>query len=379
MNDERGIGVDVAGTLARRAAAWPGPVVLSADRVIAAGRKLAVRRRAAAAAAGVAALGVAAAGVGVVAHELRGAGGTAPVRLDVVRGGAIEPAGGPPVPLPAGAAVRALTRLPAGGWLVRYRPDGAGADELARLSAAGTLTALGAVRDARASADGAHVALLGPAGPVRVLRLSDLAPVANLVVRPAPAAPVELARFAGDWLALRSPAGGGAVAVRLWNYRTGVVRDGGASAAFDLAAGWIARRIDGPAWPADGACLQVVPVAAVEPGSGLCHPRLRVAGAPLRLSPDARWLTAPAADDAGAGPPGPVLLRVADVRAGRWQPVAALSAGDEVVQWVDAERYLVRRAAGRYVVCDAAAACRPLATPDSGSPVIAAAPGLGDL
>ncbi|HEX5740624.1 MAG TPA: hypothetical protein VFY17_03605, partial [Pilimelia sp.] len=202
--------------LRRQAARAVGAAGLPADRVVRAGRRAARRRRLLGGTAGGAAVLAAVVGVAAVvdgsvlrraadapaAHRAVGGadapraadgafdrpagdgGGTAgdgepapaplaagPARVDVARGDAITPADRSPVllPLPVGARLDAVTRLPAGGWLVRYAgPDGR--RWLARASAGGALTRLGQVAAARLSSDGAHLAVraAGDGPPLRV-------------------------------------------------------------------------------------------------------------------------------------------------------------------------------------------------------------------
>jgi hypothetical protein len=296
-----------------------------------------------------------------------GAVPVAALGLDVVAGAGnlIVPAEGAEftVPLPAGHGIRGAVRVP-GGWVLDSYLDSQGPDGgfwMWFVPTGQRPTSLGRLYgNYRVSRDGRRLVVAGSdeAFAVSAYELPSLRKVAEVRIEgPGPF----VSGVAGDWAVLRDASGDpGATRAYTWNLRTRQLR--GTDAKVNILGvtddGRVLRRVyQGQR----RGCVDLVAVADLPTVelTGLCSAAM---GALIRwaeLSPDGTWVLM--ATDASERP---VWVRTADLRAGRWRPVASeLPTGSSALFWDTAGTVLVRVDEYEFYRCRPTRACERLAVP----------------
>jgi hypothetical protein len=154
---------------------------------------------------------------------------------------------------------------------------------------------------------------------------------------------------------LQDPSGDGTpTRAAVWNFRTGSLQTTGA----DISAWGMSD--DGHALRGVGGCVDVVPVTDSLPvaRTGWCG---KASGG--RISPDGRWasLDVPSADEQETST---VLVRAADLRAGRLSPVATFGP-DEIdgLFWLTGDTFVVQTPQAGFLRCEAGDSCTAIAVP----------------
>jgi len=358
----------------------------SADDIVAAGRSAVVRRRtvaAASVAAGVVVLLVVA-GLATAAKPRPDvlppadppAISAGDIGLDVLSGNVIQRPDGSRVSLalPAGVTAGGATRVP-GGWVVE-----AGSDDESSLWFAvetGRATRIGRLfGNYQVSADGRLLVASGTtADPATVIayELPSLRELARTSFDSG-MGPV-VAGISGDRVLLNGAQGSpGRSEAAVWNIRTGDLHPTGIELwTFGVSLdGDVLRRVDraGPGGAKDvtSACVDVVPLADSLPvgQTGLCAVHLATPEGYGQISPDGDWAFLNTSAAGGSG--NLALVRSADLRAGRWQPLALdLPSQAEPVFWDTEETFIVYEVAeprDRRYRCGVARPCEPLVMPD---------------
>lgn len=155
----------------------------------------------------------------------------------------------------------------------------------------------------------------------------------------------------------------------IWNLRTNALRTTPPAWFWSLGGNaTVLRRVDrlDARGRVVGSCVDAVDAASGSiplGNTGLCTPIARNTHTGM-LSPDARW-AALAVSTSATAPPAIQLVRVADLRAGRWRPVA-LGPGRFIQFWDSTSTMIVATIAGTNVTqqrCDTAARCTTLRLP----------------
>jgi hypothetical protein len=313
----------------------------SPDDIVRAGQAAAARRRIASVSGVVAGVAVLLIVVGVVAAARR------PVRvqpaepmpvgevgLDVWSGDVVQRPDGRRVTLalPAGTSVRTVTGVP-GGWVVATSGEG---DERALWFAPydgesrWISTAFG---EHRVSPDGRVLVVVGlaPDGSgVAAYELPSLTRLASTDFGVDAGGTPTLVGVGGDRAVLTGSQGSPPwPETAIWNVRTGALhRTTGPAWAVGFARdGRVLRRVDrsdagASASAGATACVDVVPMADTLPEQRgpLCTPVLATTE-PGMLSPDGRWALLPTTSSRAGEGQRTVLLRTAELNAGRWRPI----------------------------------------------------------
>lgn len=160
----------------------------------------------------------------------------------------------------------------------------------------------------------------------------------------------------GDVALLHGASGDGTpTRAAVWNFRTGSFQTTLASISV-----W-GMSDDGHALREVGDCVDVVPVAGSLPvgRTGWCG---KASGG--HISPDGRWVSLDVASADGLQETNTVLVRTADLRAGRWHPVATYGP-DEIddLSWLTGGTYILQTPRGGFLRCEAGDRCAELAVP----------------
>ncbi len=254
------------------------------------------------------------------------------------------------------------TRIPS-GWLV----DAHHAAEPARLflvRAGGAATLVGQTYGGYAvSPDGALVVTVGSAGTVEARELPSLA-----VVRPAQVSSdvgLVVNEVTASWALVMDVSGDGSPTTGYaWNLRTGQVV--ATEAPVNLWGMSDQGRVLRRTGPADAACLNLVAMANLAPvgRGGVCVPDLGGAGVHGDLSPAGTWAVVKTIETP------PVLVRTADITAGRWKPVPAAGLGveDRIDFWTSDRTFVTSVSEGLLRHCEVNAHCTPIALPSHPNP-----------
>jgi hypothetical protein len=286
-------------------------------------------------------------------------------------GNRVIPAEGAPftMPLPAGHGILELVRVPS-GWVMLSTLDSQGPEAghyLWFVTGGLEATSLGRLWGNYAvSRDGGRlVVAAGDADRLRVAayELPELRYIGD--VRVEGFGPM-VDGIAGDWVVLSDVTGDGSpTPAHIWNLRTNQLRssDEDVNVWGVTHDGRVLRRVLPD--PNRG-CVDVVAATGLPTvrNTGLCSDRMTIdATFWAEISPDGVWVMLPPGPDPGPMA-GPVWVRAADLRAGRWRPVASgLPESARPVFWDTDRSVIVRTDEASYLRCWPPDPCVALAVP----------------
>ncbi|WP_412749118.1 hypothetical protein [Krasilnikovia sp. M28-CT-15] len=355
-------------TLERRAGAVDdGPRFGAAD-VVRAGNRRIRRRRAT----------VAATAAAVVAATLTGsliarpsasppshpatspAPSTSAVRMDLLSRNTVFRADGSRVALglPGGRSAKDAVRVRA-GWVVTAQPVSGGKTEVWFVPDHGTARSAGTVFGGVAvSPDNRVLVVAHDASHVGAYELPSLREIRRQTFEEGMGPGV---LGATDDVALLDGGSGDGTPMRgaVWNFRTG---------------SFTTTRADIPAWGMSddgqvlrriGDCVDVVPVTVTVPSmhQGWCPTHGPVEGRSGTISPDGRWASLDVRSADEQAEPTTVLLRTADLKAGRWRPVPTGGPADAHPIWLTGDVFVLEMPQGGRLWCRAGDRCQPVVEP----------------
>jgi hypothetical protein len=253
--------------------------------------------------------------------------------------------------LPAGRTALNVIRV-ASGWVVEA--EGVDSNEAWFVPDRGVPRVVSKVFGSLAVSPDGRVLVVAPNGDdVRAYELPSLREIQRRAFHDG-IGPVVLG-VAGDVALLQDPSGDGTpTRAAVWNFRTGSLQTTGA----DISAWGMSD--DGHALRGVGGCVDVVPVTDSLPvaRTGWCG---KASGG--HISPDGRWasLDVPSADEQETST---VLVRAADLRAGRLSPVATFGP-DEIdgLFWLTGDTFIVQTPQAGFLRCEAGDSCTAIAVP----------------
>ena len=292
------------------------------------------------------------------------------IDLAVPASNRVIPAAGDPftVLLPPKHAIHELVRVP-DGWIAQSYLDSEGDEAgfyLWFVPTAGEPTGLGRIYgNFMVSADGRRLvaASVEDAMTVTAHELPSLRTIAR--VRIEGSGPLVVG-IVGDRVVLRDASGDSSpTRAHVWNLRTGQLRGTDAEVNIWGVAddGRVLRRVsatDGRRGCAD--LLAIVDLPTVR-DTGTCSAAMGRAVLFGELSPDGTWALMSLVSESGSPEP-PVWVRTADLRAGRWRPVASnMSDLAAVLLWDTDQTVVVRVDQSEYHRCRPTGSCQRLAVP----------------